>query len=87
MSFRWNCRGIPVTHDRGFSNIGIPIWCGGRYDWVAAQMAVERERGVDTSCYLTSHVVAQSTDTLDALGGQAGSGGGTSSGGESKAAT
>jgi hypothetical protein len=86
MSFRWKCRGFPVTCDRGFINIGFPIWWG-RYDWVAAQMAAERERGVDTSCYLTSHVVAQSTDTLDALAGQAGSGGGTSSGGESKAAT
>ena len=38
------------------------------FEWIAAQVAAEKAEGIDTRRYIESNVVAQSTDSLAALG-------------------
>ena len=39
-----------------------------RWEWIAAEVAKEAAMGVDTAQYRESHVVCQTTETLDAMG-------------------
>jgi len=38
------------------------------WEWIAGEVAKEAAMGVDTAQYRESHVVCQTTDTLDAMG-------------------